>query len=58
MIEHVLRAVRSLCDRVVVLAAGKVLSEGAPDAVISRPDVIQAYIGASGGANRPAASDE
>ena len=58
MIEHVIRAVRALCDRVVVLAAGKVLSEGVPDDVMSRPEVIQAYIGASDRTSRPVTSNE
>lgn len=47
MIEHVIRAVRSLCSRVVVLANGKVLSEGVPDEVMQRPEVMTAYLGAT-----------
>lgn len=47
MIEHVIRAVRTLCDRIVVLADGRVLAEGAPDEVIARPEVVQAYVGAA-----------
>lgn len=47
MIEHVIRAVRALCNRVVVLADGRVLAEGAPDDVITRPEVIHAYVGTS-----------
>jgi branched-chain amino acid transport system ATP-binding protein len=46
MIEHVIRAVRSLCDRVIVLSDGRVLAEGTPAEVMSRPDVVSAYIGA------------
>jgi branched-chain amino acid transport system ATP-binding protein len=47
MIEHVIRAVRSLCSRGVVLADGRVLAEGSPNDVISRPEVIEAYVGAA-----------
>jgi ABC-type branched-subunit amino acid transport system ATPase component len=47
MIEHVIRAVRSLCSRVVVLASGAVLSEGAPAEVMQRPEVVKAYLGAA-----------
>jgi branched-chain amino acid transport system ATP-binding protein len=47
MIEHVIRAVRSLCSRAVVLANGKILCDGPPDEVIQRPEVMKAYLGAS-----------
>jgi branched-chain amino acid transport system ATP-binding protein len=47
MIEHVIRAVRALCGRVVVLANGKVLAEGVPDEVMQRKDVMHAYLGAA-----------
>lgn len=45
MIEHVIRAVRNLCDRVVVLSSGRILAEGVPAEVMARPDVVQAYLG-------------
>ena len=44
-VEHVMRAVHALCDRVVVFNHGKVLASGAPGDVLSRPDVVSAYIG-------------
>ena len=37
--------VRRLCDRAVVLDAGQVIAEGTPDAVLSDPRVLLAYIG-------------
>lgn len=44
-IEHVMRAVVSLCDRVVVLNRGKLLAEGPTEEVLKRQDVIDVYIG-------------
>jgi ABC-type branched-subunit amino acid transport system ATPase component len=46
LIEHVMRAVMSVCDRLVVLDAGKLIAAGAPDLVASDPQVIRAYLGA------------
>lgn len=45
MVEHVLEAVRALCDRCVVMTAGAPISHGTPDHVLSDPMVIRAYIG-------------
>jgi branched-chain amino acid transport system ATP-binding protein len=45
VIEHNMDFVMSLCTRVLVLAEGKVLAEGPPDAVRSNPAVIEAYLG-------------
>jgi ABC-type branched-subunit amino acid transport system ATPase component len=44
-VEHVMRAVMSLAERVIVLNFGRVLAEGAPQAVMRHPDVIDAYLG-------------
>lgn len=46
MIEHVMEAIRALCDRVVVMNAGEKIAEGAPGAVLSDPEVMHAYLGA------------
>jgi len=46
MIEHVMRAVMALASRVLVLDHGIVIAEGAPDAVVRDPAVVQSYLGA------------
>lgn len=45
MVEHVMDAIRSLCDRCVVMNAGSKLAEGTPEQVLSNHDVIAAYLG-------------
>ena len=47
MIEHVMRAVMSLSDRVVVLNFGRKLAEGSPQQVANDAAVISAYLGDS-----------
>lgn len=44
-VEHVMRAVMALCDRVVIFNRGEVLAEGAPQEVMRRPEVVSAYLG-------------
>jgi len=44
-IEHVMKAVVSICTRVVVLNEGKFLCEGKPMEVLQRKEVIEAYLG-------------
>jgi branched-chain amino acid transport system permease protein len=44
-IEHVMRAVLDLTDRVVVLNYGQAIAEGRPREVMRQPDVAAAYLG-------------
>ena len=45
LIEHIMRAVMSFSQRLVVLVSGKKIADGAPDIVIRNPEVERAYIG-------------
>jgi branched-chain amino acid transport system ATP-binding protein len=45
IIEHVMRAIMSLSDRVVALNLGRNLAEGSPQEVANHPAVIEAYLG-------------
>jgi branched-chain amino acid transport system permease protein len=45
LVEHVMRAIMALTDRIVVLNHGEVIAEGSPGEVMERPEVITAYLG-------------
>jgi branched-chain amino acid transport system permease protein len=45
IVEHVLRVVNQLATRMVVLDRGRCLADGDPQAVMSDPAVVQAYLG-------------
>lgn len=45
LVEHVMDAIRSLCDRCVVMSSGKKIAEGGTDEVLRDPEVVRAYLG-------------
>ena len=45
MIEHVMKAIMSICDRIIVLHHGVLIAEGVPDQVAKNPQVIEVYLG-------------
>lgn len=45
LVEHNMKAVMGLCDRLTVLNFGTVLDDGPPERVRNNPEVIQAYLG-------------
>ncbi len=46
-VEHVMRAVMNVADRIVVLHQGGLIADGSPQAVAANPDVVEAYLGGS-----------
>jgi branched-chain amino acid transport system ATP-binding protein len=54
MIEHDMDLVFRFAKRVLVLANGRLIFEGTPQAVTSDPEVRRAYLGSYADARRPA----
>jgi len=45
MIEHVMKAIMAICDRVIVLHHGEKLAEGKPEEITRNQSVIEVYLG-------------
>ena len=45
IVEHMMDAIRSLCDRCVVMNTGAKIAEGPPAMVLADKEVIRAYLG-------------
>ncbi|MGB9482905.1 MAG: ATP-binding cassette domain-containing protein [Candidatus Dormiibacterota bacterium] len=48
-IEHVLRAIVNTVDRLICLAAGRIVGDGEPNQVLSMPEVKELFLGAAPG---------
>jgi len=45
MVEHMMDAIRALCDRCVVMNVGRPIAEGVPKKALADPEVVRAYLG-------------
>jgi branched-chain amino acid transport system ATP-binding protein len=45
LVEHVMHAIRSLCDRIVVLNAGRVIAAGEAEEALANREVVRVYLG-------------
>jgi branched-chain amino acid transport system ATP-binding protein len=47
VVEHHMRAIMTVCDRILVLNFGRLLADGPPQQVANNPAVVEAYLGRS-----------
>jgi branched-chain amino acid transport system ATP-binding protein len=45
IVEHIMRVIMSLCDRILCINYGQRIAEGSPQEVANHPAVIEAYLG-------------
>ena len=48
VIEHVMKAVMKLCQRIIVMDHGTIIANGTPSEIVANDEVIKAYMGTNG----------
>ena len=56
LVDHNMRAIMGICDRVLVLNFGKKIAEGEPETIQSDPDVLACYLGNKSASDQGAAN--